>query len=282
MRTGLAMMLVGVLIVGGASCARIDGARGHGEDARQTHAAPRAEMDTRVEPSRAQASEQRESVPVAAEVWMQALPGIEVHRGLRRVRFSGSVPIDLQRTPRTFLEVLVCCKDTREHESLVVTEVAASQVHAALLMVGLEPGAPGSWRFENKTLVPTPPRGPRVRVLVRPAGASEAQDITAWVVSGRDQARLTSVGGAHFVFAGSVFKPARKDARGGAIPAVYGADVDGTLVGLTAFGSELIAWSQMYTPEAALDEPQWIADAERVPAFGTAVTVEIGVEMGAE
>ena len=84
-------------------------------------------------------------VPTAA-TWAEASPGLRVSREARALEFDGTVPIDVHgKAPRVFLEVLVCSRDTREHESLVVTDVKPSSVHAALLMLGMTPGTPGSW-----------------------------------------------------------------------------------------------------------------------------------------
>ena len=71
-----------------------------------------------------------------------------------------------------------------------------------------------------------------------------------------------------WVFAGSVI--ATRQGR-----EVYDADGAGTLIGLCTFGSEVIAWHDTFSPEAAVDEPVWIADPKKVPAPGTAVVVRI-------
>jgi hypothetical protein len=55
----------------------------------------------------------------------------------------------------------------------------------------------------------------------------------------------------------------------------YDADGVGTVVGLCTFGSETVAWRRVISPEAAIDEPEWIADPTKVPAFGTKVTVRL-------
>ena len=45
-----------------------------------------------------------------------------------------------------WLEQVACMVGTREHESLVVVEAKPSEVHAALLLLGLEPGTPKAGR----------------------------------------------------------------------------------------------------------------------------------------
>ena len=201
-----------------------------------------------------------------------------VDRDAQRIEIEGTVPIDVRsgRTPRVYLEVLLCSRNTREHEAVVMTSVRASQVHAALLALGLEPGAPGSWSLEAGTgrVVPAAPTGPRVRVLVREASSPAGSDvpITDWVIDARDdRTRLADLpvdAPAHFVFAGSRFV-----VRGGA--EIYAGDPEGTIVGLTAFGTETVAWTSMYHPDSAVETPRWIADPARLPAFGTPVIVTI-------
>lgn len=212
------------------------------------------------------------AAPPPAAPWAEASPGLRVSREARALEFDGTVPIDVHgKAPRVFLEVLVCTRDTREHESLVVTDVKPSSVHAALLMLGLVPGAPGSWQFEHATLTSTPPNGPRLTVSIRfeKDGATVTEPIDSWVANLRGGPSLAERDpGQHLVFAGSRFVT-----RDGAD--TYAADADGTLVGLTAFGSETIAWTAMYHPDSAVEQPQWVADPARVPVFGTKVTVVI-------
>ena len=130
--------------------------------------------------------------------------GVRVSKALKSVEFDGTVPIDVHgKAPRVFLEVLVCSSDTREHEALVVTSARPSQVHAALLMLGLAPGAPGAWRFEHAELKSTPPSGPRVcvRFLYDRDGAPVTEDASEWVVNLRGGSRLSDRPDEHAVFA---------------------------------------------------------------------------------
>ena len=48
-----------------------------------------------------------------------------------------------------WLEQIACSPGTREHEALVVVEIPPSDVHAALLSAGFEPGSPGRWSYED-------------------------------------------------------------------------------------------------------------------------------------
>ncbi len=77
-----------------------------------------------------------------------------------------------------------------------------------------------------------------------------------------------------FLFAGSKIDQVDKTNKADAGER-YRADLDGTLIGLTTFGSECIAWSLVYSPQADLQEPDWLADRERVPPYNTPVTIRI-------
>jgi hypothetical protein len=200
----------------------------------------------------------------------EAFPHVRVDRVARVVEVDGIVPIDAHdaETPDVYLEVLVCTRDSKEHESLVMTDARPSQVHAALLLLGLEPGRPGSVAFDGATLRRTAPTGDAVAVTIayRDARGREVEaPASDWVVN---KATGAGLGGAAWVFSGSRFV-----VRNG--KEWYDADGAGTLVGLATFGGETIARVEVQSPESAVDEPEWIADAARVPAFGTPVVVRI-------
>ncbi len=191
----------------------------------------------------------------------------------RLVEFDGIVPINCHDpvTPNVYLELVACTPDTREHESLVMTRARPSHVHAALLAIGLQPGVPGWWKYENKKLIPIPPRGDGldVRIAYRDASGKEIEcPVTDWIVNANGGAPFgprdgdTSRPG--WVFSGSVMAVRRGRE-------VYDADGAGTFIGLCTFGSEVIAWRDTISPEAAIEEPVWIADVKKVPAAGTPV-----------
>lgn len=194
---------------------------------------------------------------------------VDVSAGI--VEFDASVPIDAhdERTPLVYLEVVACPPDTKEHESLLVTSARGRDIHAALLMIGLQGGAPARWDWTGPSLVAHPPSGDAVEIIAAwGEGASARQDrITTWIISKRDQTTLDADGG-RFVFAGS-----RMVSRGGVER--YEAEGAGTLIGLTTFGSEMIAWSNLYHHDSSIADPQWIANAATMPPRGTRVVVRI-------
>jgi hypothetical protein len=200
-------------------------------------------------------------------------PSVRVDAAARVVEFDGIVPIDAfdPDAPLVYLELVACTPDTREHESLVMTQADAAHVHAALLLIGLEPGTPGSWAWDGKDLRAIAPTGPELEVRLVTKGVDGAEVSAppqAWIVSARDRRRFDSAGTGAWLFSGSMVRT--RQGR-----EVYEAQGAGTLIGLTTFGSETIAWREVISPEAAVSEPEWIADKAVVPKMGTPVTVRI-------
>lgn len=213
------------------------------------------------------------SVPPAAPAitLRETFPGLRVDVANKVLEFDAEVPIDAQGE-RVYLEVLVCTPNTREHETLVVTKVKPSHIHATLLLMGLKEGTPPRWDFDGTNLTPVAPTGPRVEVFLREAGqpASDNKPIADFVTNiANDKSLATHIrAGAsspdHLVFAGSRF-----------VDNIYAADMDGTIVGLTAFGGETIAWTAMYHPDTDRMTPEWIADGRKLPKFRTKMIVTI-------
>lgn len=215
---------------------------------------------------------------------VQLFPHVKIDRVAKRVEIDGLVPIDCHNpeTPRVFLEVLVCTPDSKEHETLVMTKARAQQVHAALLAIGLTPGAPGRVEWVDRKPAMIAPTGAALKVRFRVEGTNDEIDPLAWVTllrRGEAPRPLTTrtdgspgadVG--RFVFAGSRTR-SMVDPQTGREREFYAADVDGTVVGLTTFGTETVAWSQVFSPESAVQEPEWIANVAAVPKVGTKVTV---------
>jgi hypothetical protein len=200
------------------------------------------------------------------------------------------VPVDahIDGAPNLYLEVMVCVPDTREHEALVMSSAKAAHVHAALLLIGLEPGMPGGWAWRDGVSEVVPPTGPELDVwfVWRDEEGIERVDAASdWIVHASDGSRLTAgigmggigeggvgeggVGnGGGWVFAGS-----RMVSRNGR--EWYAAEAEGTVVGLHTFGAETIAWRGVMSPSAEIEEPVWIADPARVPPKGTPVVVRV-------
>lgn len=215
-------------------------------------------------------------------------PHVRVNIAERWAEFDAEVTpmmVFTERTPLLYLEVLACSPDSRAHETLVISTARPSHVHAALLLIGLNPGTPGAIRFEGKTPVARQPAGDRVRVRFfydAPDGTPRECDPADWIENARDgrgladserasATRLALPSGPGFVFAGSYI-----DKRAGR--EVYKADEEGTLIGLTTFGNEPIAWFRTISPEASVQTPEWVVRRSAVPAPGTPVRVRLSPE----
>ena len=191
--------------------------------------------------------------------------GVTVDRAAGEVRVDTQVAMD-----RGWLEQGVCAAGTREHESLLATEVPASRIHAALLLLGLEPGAPGSWREVPKgdsfAVERIAPRGPRLDLFVRVDGRQVPLD--AWV---HDPVRHAAFPSQPWVFAGSRMRANRPPEPG----EHYVADRTGSIVGIVTFGDEVIAYDEILSDKVDVDAPEWQASTAVIPAPGTRVQLVI-------
>lgn len=207
---------------------------------------------------------------------MAEMPHVRVDREARVVEFDGFVPIDahIEDAPNLYLEVMVCTPDVRAHESLVASKASPSHVHAALLLIGLTPGKPGAWKWDGEKVERIPPEGLPVDVrFVWTDESNQLRDDLAsdWIISRVAGTRLTETipeGQPRWVFAGS--KMVSRSGR-----EWYAAEAEGTIVGLHTFTTETIAWRGVLSPSAGVEDPEWIADSERVPKQGTSVVVRI-------
>lgn len=211
------------------------------------------------------------TTPTEKPALVNVFPHVRVDRSAGIVEFDGEVPIDchIASAPVVYLELIACTHDTREHEALIVTSAKPSHIHAALLMLGLEPGKPATWtRRADGSLEPHPPSGAELTVEFVTRDASGAEVVTTpmqWITHAKSGEPFPA---GQFVFAGSVFVKRQGEER-------YDADWSGTLVGLTTFGTEVIAWKNVISPDSWVDEPVWIADSRIVPKVGDAVVVRL-------
>ena len=191
----------------------------------------------------------------------------------KTVEFTGFVPIDAHdpATPLVYLELVACIPDTKEHEALLVTMARPSHIHAALLLVGLQPGKPGGWEFENDTFRPIHATGDAVDVVITYSSADGKQvSVTPqeMIVDASTAEIFGAKDAGHWVFAGSRLVSRQGSER-------YDADGAGMVIGLTTFGAEVIAWSRTISPDSDMQAPEWIASNKAVPPAGTNVTVTL-------
>jgi len=171
-------------------------------------------------------------------------------------------------TPLVFLELVACTPDTREHESLVVTGVPPSSIHAGVLAIGADPGGPASVIETGRGVERVPATGDRIAVEFDVGGQRYTPGDWIGLERPGDLGADPLADGLSFVFAGSLFVE-----RGGV--RVYAADAAGTLIGLTTFGSETVAAERVVSPESRIDAPVYVVRRGSFPAFGTPVTVRL-------
>ena len=197
-------------------------------------------------------------------LWIDVAPGLRFSTIERTVEFEGTIAMDCHhpRSPDVYLELIACSPDSREHESIVVSSVTPSLIHATLIAIGAEHGKPGSPESGH------PPTGQALRVRVIESGDpvnGEAVPVTEWITDAPTRSRRPTD---RFVFTGS--RIVERENR-----EVYDADGTGVIIGLTAFGSEVVGFTELLSPSATIDEPVWIADPRRVPEIGTPVWVQL-------
>lgn len=203
-----------------------------------------------------------------------SFPHLRIDRESRTIELDGIIPIDAHAKPTTkvYLEVIACSPDSKEHEALILTRAKASHLHAALLLLDLQPGRPGAFEWKDKQLTSTPPAGPALDITFiytdKDGRETQARPADWVIVESTGQHLSDSDPPGRFLFAGSKFITTGTGER-------YRADDDGTMIGLTTFGTETIAWSHVYSPQSDLQEPDWIADRDRIPPCNTPVTVRI-------
>ncbi|MFT3686291.1 MAG: YdjY domain-containing protein [Phycisphaerales bacterium] len=248
--------------------------------------------------------------PAEKDEWVQVFKHVRVNRARKSVEFDGVVAWDFHNadTPRTELELLVCLPlRDKEHESLVLSKAKGADVHAALLMAGLEPGTPGRIEFgdgDGKDKQPgvkrVAPVGPEVdvRFAYLKEGKEVVDDPRSWVedeAENREEARRieaakpTMMNGVTrrrdinyltlaknpytYVFGGSKIGQMRN--LEGEKVNVYAADELGTLIGLCTFGSETVGITRVYSPDSGVDAPNFVARNAAIPPADTPVRVRI-------
>ncbi len=168
-----------------------------------------------------------------------------------------------------WLEQVACSPGTREHEALVVIEVRPSDIHAALLLAGFEPGAPGRWSLVNDEVRLTPPSGDPLDILVRyeRGGTMVEEPIASWITGPRDGAPFPD---ASWIFGGSLMAPNAEWMGPGEH---YVADYSGSIIGLVTFGDEVIGFAEVLSDDETVQPPAFQVNTDKVPPIGTPVTL---------
>jgi len=192
-------------------------------------------------------------------------PGLVVDRIAREVRIEAEVACN-----QGWLEQAACKAGTREHESLLAIAVAPSRIHAAILLLGLEPGQPGEWKPAadgSDAVVRVAPAGAPLALAVRTS--SGEVPLSSWIT---DSVQGRAFPAQPWVFAGSRIRSNTKSMGPGEH---YVADRTGSIVGIVTFGDEVIAYDEVLSDKVDVDAPEWQANTAVMPAPGTRVQLVI-------
>ena len=166
-----------------------------------------------------------------------------------------------------FLEMFACTKDTREHESILVTDAVPSTMHLGLLLLGLEPGSPLSYDMKVDPPKLVPAKGPKVDVFIVIKVDDVEREIPAnrWV---QDNKTKEMKKGNTWLFAGSQFATFQDKQ-------VYQADLNGSAISLVNFGDDLLTLPNKMTDANESHDKVWAPRTEAIPKVGTKVVIRL-------
>lgn len=194
--------------------------------------------------------------------WIELQPGLRVCPVEHEVELEAVVCLE-----SGWLEQVMCGPGTREHESILVTSIAPSAFHGALLAAGLRPGSPGSWREVGEDIVEVLPTGERVEIMLAVDGTENWVSVKSWIEGDSDR----TIDG-DWIFGGSFMRSSDEVPAGYSL---YEADLSGSVIGLVTFGDETIGLSRIIPDQVALEPAQWKVRDGAVPPVGTVIRVRV-------
>jgi len=199
----------------------------------------------------------------AADPAIRIFDSIVIRRDQRQVEVDAIVCLEAG-----WLEQVLCVPMTREHESLAMTRARPSEIHAALIIAGCTPGAPGRWEYDGETVRIVPPTGDAIDVLVRYArdGNEVIEPIAHWI---RDHLGEQEFPSSPWKFGGSQLRPNPPAWGPGEM---YVADMSGSVIGLVTFGDEVLGFPEVLPDALDVRPAEWEVNSDRVPPPGTPVT----------
>ncbi|MHC4984985.1 MAG: YdjY domain-containing protein [Planctomycetota bacterium] len=195
------------------------------------------------------------------------LPGITLDWHARTVTVQAEV---VRR--KGLLELVLCSLETKEHESLMHTEARPSDIHAALLALGLAPGVAARWiQFEDEPGRAIPPRGAALTVnlsWIGDDGIVQTVEAGQWLQQAEGAASAVPN---EWIFVGSDLLP----------DGAYWADGTGDIICVSNFPSGVIdvPFESTNLSDVGL---LFLANTDAIPAVGTPVAVIIAPKEGAE
>jgi hypothetical protein len=154
------------------------------------------------------------------------------------------------------LEFLCCETGTNEYESLLRSSVIPSNLHTALLAIGLKPGSPVTYSEALKKLIP--PSGPPLRISLEYEKDGKTIHSLAqhWLRDDKTKKEPPHFG---WVFAGSRVMPDGK----------YAADMTGYIVSVVNFDLTMIDVPELAS--SANETLEWERNPDVAPKAGTKV-----------
>ena len=184
------------------------------------------------------------------------ISGIEVDIKKREVRLDATVCLS-----RGILEYLVCLPGTFEHETIFSVKCKPSQLHLALLAIGLAPRpfAPDEEWWENAQ----EDKQARVDIAAEyeQDGKKQRRRIAEFLVN---RERQDGAVPDRWVFTGSAFYKEDGKTR-------YAADVTGVVIGLIPAGAAVIQFGEKAGIPYRGDDQGLEINTDTTPAVGTAV-----------
>jgi len=198
-----------------------------------------------------------------------SLPGMTLDLQRRQITLQAQVCLR-----QGLLELLVARTGAaRDHESILHTEAMPSDIHAALLALGLAPGVPAHWvplpDGDGQTV---PPRGAELTITLHwtdADGQPRQCDAFDWLTQIRQDGSRTH-DKRHWVFVGSQPLP----------DGAYWADATGEVVCVSNFPSTLIDVPFQSTSDNSMLLYQ--ANTDAIPPLGTEIQVVLEPVIGAE
>ena len=213
------------------------------------------------------------------------LPGIKINVEEWSVDVAATVALR-----DGLLELVACMKDTKEHESIVAVEAKPSHIHAALLLLGAEPGNPAVRKIvgegEDSRFIDLPPRGGMIDVylVIDTPDGKKQHPISDFIEMARDHYDYAGnpiehddepdpFPGHAFMFTGSVLVE-----RGEDQPRQYIADYSGNVITLVTFGDEMMSKPGFH--DDANHALMWQVKNDKLPALDAPVTLRLKPQRG--
>lgn len=213
-----------------------------------------------VSPAHAQTT-QPATAPSTTQPAASALPFIKVDVKNKVVDLEAKVVLREGK----WLELLACKPKSREHEAILTIAALPSHVHLALLLIGMQPGAPLTWREKDGVIETIQPSGPGVLVTIitHIDGKESETPATNWILNQKNNKVISDQ---PWLFVGS-----RTEMVQG--KSVYYGDINGSIISLVNFGDDVLVRDTPMTNDN--DNSTFGANTEAIPPVGTPVIVRL-------